>query len=167
MAVVNANYEFLLRDVGTNGRISDGGVISNTQFYEKLVSNELNLPPAANVLVDDGESLLLPYVFVADEAFAMRTDLLKPYNQRELDYEKRIFNYRLSRARRVVENAFGILAKRFQIFSRPISLKLHYTKVVVLACCALHNFLRTRSPNYNCGRPRCGEHRHWDCCREK
>jgi hypothetical protein len=26
MAVVNANYEFLYCDIGTNGRISDGGV---------------------------------------------------------------------------------------------------------------------------------------------
>jgi hypothetical protein len=31
--VVNANYEILHADVGTNGRISDGGVIRNTKFY--------------------------------------------------------------------------------------------------------------------------------------
>lgn len=32
MAVVNSNYEFIMADVGTNGRISDGGVFSNSSF---------------------------------------------------------------------------------------------------------------------------------------
>jgi hypothetical protein len=44
MAVVNANYEFLYCDIGTNGRISDGGVIENTKFYEYLVNDRLELP---------------------------------------------------------------------------------------------------------------------------
>jgi hypothetical protein len=39
MAVVNANYEFLYCDIGTNGCISDGGVIQNTKFYEYLVND--------------------------------------------------------------------------------------------------------------------------------
>ena len=33
MAVVNTNYKFIMVDVGTNGRVSDGGVFSNTEFY--------------------------------------------------------------------------------------------------------------------------------------
>ncbi|KAL1448219.1 hypothetical protein WDU94_000600 [Cyamophila willieti] len=36
MAIVNANYQFLLCDFGTNGRISEGGVLQNTKFFEKL-----------------------------------------------------------------------------------------------------------------------------------
>ena len=44
MAVVNANYEFIIVDVGTNGRVSDGGVFSNTEFYRRLVNNELHIP---------------------------------------------------------------------------------------------------------------------------
>ena len=39
--VVKANYEILLADVGTNGTISDGGVIRNTKFYEILNKNAL------------------------------------------------------------------------------------------------------------------------------
>jgi hypothetical protein len=49
-------------------------------------------------------------VFVGDEAFALRKDFLKPFSQRELTNERRIYNYRLSRARRVIENVFGIMA---------------------------------------------------------
>jgi hypothetical protein len=41
MAIANANCEFMYCDVGTNGSLSDGGVIANTKFYEKLINNDL------------------------------------------------------------------------------------------------------------------------------
>lgn len=50
MAIADASYEFILCNVGTNGRVSDGGVIDNTQFYKKLVDKELNLPPAEPII---------------------------------------------------------------------------------------------------------------------
>lgn len=46
MAIVNANYEFIMVDVGANGRVSDGGVFSNAKFYELLVEKKLNIPEA-------------------------------------------------------------------------------------------------------------------------
>lgn len=54
----------------------------------------------------------IPYSIVADDAFPPNTWLLKPYPHRLMTPEERVFNYRLSRARRIVENAFGILAHR-------------------------------------------------------
>lgn len=47
LALVNANYEFLMTYVGTNGRVSDGGVIEKTKFYKKLLNNELHFPIAS------------------------------------------------------------------------------------------------------------------------
>ena len=47
---------------------------------------------------------------------------MKPYAFRSLAHEKKIFNYRLSRARRIVENAFGIFANRFRVFLSPMLL---------------------------------------------
>jgi len=41
VAIVKANYETVLADVGANGRISDGGVIANTKLYELLNKNVL------------------------------------------------------------------------------------------------------------------------------
>lgn len=143
MAIANANCEFLYCDVGTNGRISDGGVINNTKFYEKLVNNDLRIP---NPRCIGSSNRVLGHVFIGDEAFAMRRELLKPYRREALTKERRIFNYRLSRARRVVENTFGILASRFRIFHTSINLNLDNIDTVVLACCALHNFLRRKSP---------------------
>jgi hypothetical protein len=53
---------------------------------------------------------------MGDEAFPLKTYLLKPYpgSQNKGDNEKRILNYMLSRSRRVVENTFGILSQKFQ-----------------------------------------------------
>lgn len=64
-----------------------------------------------------------------------------------MDAEKRVFNYRLCRARRVVENVFGIMPSRFRIFHTAISLKLSSIEKVVLACVVLHNYLRKACPS--------------------
>lgn len=141
MAIANANYEFILCDFGTNGRISDGGVIENTLFYNKLKDGKLMLPLPEKKAGSDKD---LPFVFIGDEAFALRPDFLKPFNQKELNHDKKIFNYRLSRARRIIENTFGIMVSRFRIFHTAISVSLERIDKIVMACCVLHNFLRRK-----------------------
>ncbi|KAM4015345.1 uncharacterized protein ACNLHF_002001 [Anomaloglossus baeobatrachus] len=144
MALVNANYEFIFVDVGMNGRVSDGGVFEQTRFGNRLNNCDLHLPPNSQTT---GE---FNFVFVGDEAFPLHSNLLKPYPQKNLTEQRRIFNYRLSRARRVVENAFGIMANRFRIFHTPINMKLDSIDSVILACCVLHNFLRRRDTDSYC-----------------
>lgn len=48
----------------------------------------------------------------------------------------------------MVENAFGILASRFRVFTRPIELKVDTVDSVIIAACTLHNWLRANSPGY-------------------
>lgn len=110
MATVNANYEFIVADVGTNGRISDGGVIKNTAFGKAIYENSLFIPPPTQL---PNSSKVLPYVFVGDNAFQMQENLLKPYSGIDLSNKESILNYRLSRTRRIVENVLGILVSRF------------------------------------------------------
>ena len=43
----------------------------------------------------------LPYVYVGNDAFALKPYMMKPYPQSGLDDERRIYNYRHSRARRI------------------------------------------------------------------
>ena len=78
---------------------------------------------------------------------------MKPFPMRGLTTEQRIYNYRLSRARRVVENAFGILANRFRIFQTAINLAMYKVDTVVLACCVLHNYLRRHVQGYAASAP--------------
>lgn len=141
MATVNANYEFIVADVGTNGRISDGGVIKNTEFGKALYAKSLFIPPPSQ-LPDSNK--ILPYVFVGDNAFQMQENILKPYAAVNLSNKERIFNYRLSRARRIVENVFGILVSRFGVLQTTISVSPEKAQTIVLACCYLHNFLRKK-----------------------
>ncbi|XP_063819192.1 putative nuclease HARBI1 [Pseudophryne corroboree] len=124
MAVVNANYEFIF--------------IDNTTFYEWLTTKTLNLPSREQTKHS------LYFVFVADEAFALHENIMKPYPQRHLTREKQIYNYRLSRTRRIVENTFGILSSRFRIFLMAINLQVEKIDWMVTACCVLHNYLRRK-----------------------
>ncbi|GBN41190.1 hypothetical protein AVEN_170153-1 [Araneus ventricosus] len=79
-------------------------------------------------------------VLVADDAFPLSLNFMKPYPGRGLNDEERVFNYRLSRAQRVSENAFGILAARFQIFEQKILTSAMNATKILMACCVLHNF---------------------------
>lgn len=144
LALVDGDYNFIYVDVGTNGRVSDGGVFAKATLSQALEDNSINLPPDQAL---PGRNKMQPHVFVADEAFPLRHNIMKPYSGRSLiSYERRIYNYRTSRARRIVENAFGILANRFRIFLTKIQLEPDKVQHVVLAACALHNFLRKQCP---------------------
>ena len=70
---------------------------------------------------------------------------MKPFPTQDLPIDERTFNYRLSRARRVIENAFGIAATRFRIFRRPIIANVENVKVITEAVVALHNFLMSHN----------------------
>ncbi|KAG8233052.1 hypothetical protein J437_LFUL004273 [Ladona fulva] len=67
---------------------------------------------------------LVPFVFVADVAFALSENIMKPYpgHKPGSSSPERVFNYRLSRARRIIENVFGIMSAKFKIFLKSISL---------------------------------------------
>ena len=81
------------------------------------------------------------HVFVDDDAFQMKEYMLKPYARTDRDIEKRVFDYRLSRARCIIENSFGIVAARFRIFRRPFNAQVETVCSITKAAVALHNYL--------------------------
>ena len=89
-----------------------------------------------------GDDRNMPYFIVADDAFAWRTWLMKPFSGRN-NAQQCIFNYRLSRGRRVVEKVFWILANRFRCLLTTMAQEPHSVTTVVLACVTLHNIIRT------------------------
>ena len=138
--LVDADYKFIYIDVGCNGRISDGGVFRNATLSNALVENTLNIPNARCL---PGGQERLPFVIEGDAAFPLKGHLIKPYPHRQLSREQRICNYRISRVRRVVENAFVILASRFRVFLTTINLPV--VEKLVLASCVLHNYFRSEA----------------------
>ena len=117
MAVCDAKYEFTLVDIGDAGRQSDGGVYKYSHLGYAIDTNTINRPVKGT----------LPL-----------SGMLKPFAQLGMDL---IFNYHLSRARRIIENSFGIAASRFQIFRCPIIASVETVIVITQAVVALHNFL--------------------------
>lgn len=143
MAVADANYRFIAVDIGAPGRRSDGGVFNDSRIGQRLKSGDLNIPQPDS-LEENGPKL--PYVLVGDEAFALSSNLMRPYPRASvLNFKKKLFNYRLSRARRVVENAFGILGARWRIYRSPIIGSEKLVRKIIQATTCLHNWLLTKN----------------------
>uniref|UniRef100_A0A673GI29 DDE Tnp4 domain-containing protein n=1 Tax=Sinocyclocheilus rhinocerous TaxID=307959 RepID=A0A673GI29_9TELE len=128
LALVDAHYLFRVIDVGAFGRNSDGGVFSCSSLGKRLKEEKLGIP--MDTPLPGAESLgPMPHVFVVDE-------------RQQLTTEKRVYNYRLSRARRVVENAFGILSNQWRVYRRVMAVTPEKAEAIVKTTCILHNFLR-------------------------
>jgi len=139
LAISDAKYRFIIVDIGALGRQGDSGVLTNSGLMNLLEDNKLKIPPAAQL---DGSNEEFSFVFVADEAFPLTTYMMRPYPRSgNLNITKKVFNYRLSRARRVVESAFGILVARWRIFRKPIIACTSTVQKIVQASIALHNFI--------------------------
>ncbi|CAH1988985.1 unnamed protein product [Acanthoscelides obtectus] len=138
--LVDANYNFIFADAGCQGRISDGGMFKHSTLYKRLQSNDLKIPTARSL---PGRNQEMEYVFLGDEAFPLNKHIMKPFSgtHRKGSLE-RIFNYRLSRARRIVENVFGISSAVFRILRKPMLLEPENAELVVMTIVLLHNFLR-------------------------
>ncbi|XP_064795092.1 uncharacterized protein LOC135515346 [Oncorhynchus masou masou] len=137
LAVVDAIYCF--RVVGAYSKGSDGGTLRDSAFSQALQDGTLEIPPPASLpgAEDPGP---VPHVFIGEEAFPLRPNLMRPYAGCQLPLPKPviIFNKRLSRARLVVECAFGILSARW----RMLGLSPSNVDACLKATCVFKNYLR-------------------------
>lgn len=121
------------------GSQHDAGIWSNTTMYQALENNTLFVPEAYPL---PNTNYPLPLSLIGDEGFPLKTYLMRPYARRNLQNDKqKIFNYRLSSTRRVVENAFGILVARWRILQQPIALKVNTVEKIIQALTCLHNYI--------------------------
>jgi hypothetical protein len=113
-ATADADGIFQTIDVGEYGQNNDGRALRESSFGQALTRDGLELPePIPLPGEEDGANF--PYYFVADEAFPLMENLMKPYPRRQLTNAKRIYNYRTSRGRKPTECAFGMLVSQVQV----------------------------------------------------
>ena len=143
MALADAHYRFLYVDIGAEGGAGDAGTWVRCSLHQAIENGRIGFPAAETMPNDDQP---IPYHIVADDAFALKTWLMKPFSHLTQVHHERVFSYRLSRARRVVENAFGILQMRWRVFSTTMLLRPRVVRVVTLCACVLHNLLMTHQP---------------------
>ncbi|XP_022165851.1 uncharacterized protein LOC111030591 [Myzus persicae] len=143
MACVDADGLFLTIDVGDYGRNSDGRVFRRSSLGITLENNALDILEP-KVLPGWENKDKFPHYFVADEAFPLKTNIMRPFPKRSLNKERRIYNYRCSRARRSVECSFGMLVSKFRLFEQPIGCKVETAEALIKAAGVLHNFIRIK-----------------------
>ena len=97
------------------------------------------MPAKTNLITNDDYTA--PYFLLGDEVFPLKKWLMRPYLGLDADEEERVYNYRHSRGRRVIENAFGIVTSRWRIFQKLRATVSNLEKYT-MACLALHNYLR-------------------------
>ncbi|KAJ8935465.1 hypothetical protein NQ318_007568 [Aromia moschata] len=123
MACADADGLFTTIDVGEIGRNSDGAVFRTSNLGHALQLGLLELPQPRPLPLGNDD---FPFYFVADEAFPLKNYIMRPYSKRTLDNRKRVFNYRLSRGRRSVECAFGMLVSNSVYLKAQFAQRVFY-----------------------------------------
>ena len=141
MALVDADYKFLWIDVCSDESSNDASIYNGSELKEGMESpnNIFNFPEEKFLPVDD---VPVPYYIVGDNAFGISKRLMNPFVIRNMEHHERIFDYRFSRTRRVLENAFGILAHKFRVLLRTMNQRPETCRTIITTCVILHNLIR-------------------------
>ena len=136
--VADARCKFIFIDVGAYGKQSDGGVFEASPISTFFENFSETLPAPSPI---DASGTLIPFVAVGDDAYPLKTYLMKPFGQRNLTESQRIFNYRLSRCRRCIECAFGILTAKWRLLYKAIETDVEKAEKIIKCMCLLHNII--------------------------
>jgi hypothetical protein len=144
-ALVDHEYKFLNIFVGWPGSCHDARIFANSTVFSKAQAG--NLLPNTSRLINGVD---VPVVILGDPAYPLLPWLMKPYpGDGSLTPIQRRFNYQLSRARMVVECAFGRLKGRWRCLMKRNDTDLSFMPTVVSACCVLHNLCEVHHDDFN------------------
>lgn len=146
-AVIDANYRYICIDVGGYGSQHDSATFQASQLYRAVMHKTIVLPQPSTV---ENSNLYLPYFFLGDGAYPLSKFLMKPYQNRgNLSEAQKVFNSRLSKARVVVENGFGITSQKFRILLHNIEQSPEIVNLIIKTTCLLHNLIIDLKPQNN------------------
>ena len=132
--------------VGWPGRVHDARVFANSSLYSRGQQNTL-FTPNTSVSLSGAD---VPLVLLGDPAYPLLPWLMKAYvNNGHLTTQKKLFNYRLSKARVVVEHTYGRLKGRWRCLLKRLDIDVGDVSQVVTACCVLHNICEAKGELFN------------------
>ena len=139
-AIVDVKYKFMTVDIGAYGRHSDSGVFTESSVFCHLEAESLNLLSPRQI---PHTNITLPYVLVCDQGYPLKEYLMRPYPTENdiVSRQKEISNYRLSRARRTVECAFGILVAKRRCLKTELQANPEHVDTIIRTVCSLHSII--------------------------
>ena len=144
-AVVDHDYLFIDICVGWPGSVHDARVLVNSSLYKRACKREILC--GQNITVN---GTAIPIFLVGDSAYPLSCWLMKPFaHNANLTRSQRSFNFHLSRARIVVENAFGRLKGRWRRLMKRIDMDIDNVPHIITACCILHNMCEVHGDSFN------------------
>ena len=144
--LVDHSYHFLDVYVGWPGNVHDTRVFAHSSLYTSLAGSELL--PSTKMITLNGVNV--PLFIIGDSAYPLETWLMKPFSQNvAVTPQHRTYNYRISRARIVVENAFGRLKARWRRLMKRNDMHMENIPTVITATCVLHNLCEVHGETFN------------------
>lgn len=142
LAICDALKNFVYVDVGSYGQQTDGGVLFHSTFGRRLDMKKLNFPSPTNL---PHTTLAFPYFIAADSAFPLKENLFTPYagDHLSLSDVEANFNTEQSSVRKIIENTFAILVRRWQVFTGPIEMHPSSVDKILKAAIVLHNYIKS------------------------
>jgi len=142
---VDHRYLFRSVEAGWCGRQHDSSVLQESELFQQAENGDLLVQESVR-LADTP----IPVHIIGDAAYPLKHWLMKPYpNLASVNRQQRHFNYRHSRARMVVEGAFGRLKGRRRCLMKRFDGDVHTVAIVAAACCTLHNICEIHGEEFD------------------
>ncbi|XP_037514507.1 uncharacterized protein LOC119390871 [Rhipicephalus sanguineus] len=133
LALVDHNYMFRFINVGSPGRCHDAHVYHQSNL-SRLIERPTFRKPTTTL-----SNVAVPPLLLCDQAFPLTPNLIKPFASTGCSDEQKNFNYKLSKTRRIVENAFGRLKARFRFIMKRMEGDISHVPIIIRACCVLNS----------------------------
>lgn len=142
MDVAAAEKKFIIIDVGAMEKQSDEGIFIATELYRRLEAKQLNVPP--NMILPS-TTISIPPVLIGDEAFPLKSYLIRPFPSKNLTPDKDQFSTSLSCARKTIECAFGIFCAKWRFLGTALEIpSIQKASLLVQTACILHSIVRVK-----------------------
>ena len=91
----------------------------------------------------------MSFVILGDNAYPLKTYLMKPFTRKFMPCEENVFNCRLLQARRNVECTFGIITEKWRLLNKAIVTNFNKAEKIVRCIRLLHNIIDTEGTTHD------------------